>query len=798
MSKLIDGNNNVNQLEYDVLDNLVKVTDPNMNSALYTYDNLGNVISSTDRNGNTITYNYNSDGRLIDFTQNETSTTYDYAGENIIAITNPLGHKSKFDFNKKNKIISKKDPLGNVTTFEYDKNENLIKTSHPNGKTVTYTYNALNRLIEKDYGDDVDYYTYDEKENVTNASNSHITIIYKYNESNQILSKIYSTWNKTITYEYDANGNRTKMINPDNGVTTYSYDQNGRLTQMNNAFNEVTMIAYDAVSSIGYGNGITSNFSYNNINNTDAISIKKATNEIITDLSYTHDNIGNVTNFQKDGNTTTYAYDGAYRLKKVTSSNATSKDYVYDAADNRKALITNQDTSIYQHNEDNQLLSMDSIAFTYDDNGSLAEKLTSGQSTTYLFDGLNRLIKVVLPNGDFEAYTYDPFGNRIQAESSTKPTRRFIYDGSNILMELNNTNATNITYTTGTRIDSWISFHQNNASYFYHKDVLGSVIAISDINQNIVKTYTYDAFGMITAQTGTLDNVITYTGREYEADVELFFYRSRFYDPTTGRFISKDKFKGFLRRPQSQHKYNYAIGNPINLIDPLGTSCTHIGGISVLIVGATDKEAAAAGGLIGGTIGGAIGAVTAAGGSFGALSPVGFLIGFNAGRTVGGVIGRAVGALTSLAGYYEECMEEEEESEDEELPEPDDSGDSDGSDSDSDDSSPSPEESPGPTPDQNPPCDFEIPRLHAVDPNEITGPIGYDTAQWISMYDNLGFTIFYENDPEFATAPAQIVKINLPVAPKLNIYSVCLSDFGFGSFNFSVPENSTFTKNDWM
>jgi hypothetical protein len=88
---------------------------------------------------------------------------------------------------------------------------------------------------------------------------------------------------------------------------------------------------------------------------------------------------------------------------------------------------------------------------------------------------------------------------------------------------------------------------------------------------------------------------------------------------------------------------------------------------------------------------------------------------------------------------------------------------------------------------------FNFPRVHAVDPNLIAGPVGYDSLiQWVSVHDNLGYTIYFENDPDFATAPAQIVRIDLPVDSNLNIYSVRLGNFGFGYFNYTVPENTTF------
>ncbi len=77
------------------------------------------------------------------------------------------------------------------------------------------------------------------------------------------------------------------------------------------------------------------------------------------------------------------------------------------------------------------------------------------------------------------------------------------------------------------------------------------------------------------------------------------------------------------------------------------------------------------------------------------------------------------------------------------------------------------------------------------DPNDITGPAGYGDAKMVSKFVDWPYKIRFENDPEFATAPAQIVKINMPVDNNLNLFSFRLGDFGFGQFNFTVPSNKT-------
>ncbi len=88
--------------------------------------------------------------------------------------------------------------------------------------------------------------------------------------------------------------------------------------------------------------------------------------------------------------------------------------------------------------------------------------------------------------------------------------------------------------------------------------------------------------------------------------------------------------------------------------------------------------------------------------------------------------------------------------------------------------------------------DIDIPIPHAVDPNDIIGPIGVGPERWVSINDVLDYTIRYENDPKYATAPAQKVIITHALDPKVNIYSFRLSSFGFGSFVFNVPPNSTY------
>lgn len=86
---------------------------------------------------------------------------------------------------------------------------------------------------------------------------------------------------------------------------------------------------------------------------------------------------------------------------------------------------------------------------------------------------------------------------------------------------------------------------------------------------------------------------------------------------------------------------------------------------------------------------------------------------------------------------------------------------------------------------------LSIPVPRAVDPNEIIGPAGYDSLKWVSGKQTLQYKILFENDPDFATAPAQNIRIELPIHAKLNPASFRVGDFGFRNLDFSVPPNTT-------
>jgi RHS repeat-associated protein len=106
-----------------------------------------------------------------------------------------------------------------------------------------------------------------------------------------------------------------------------------------------------------------------------------------------------------------------------------------------------------------------------------------------------------------------------------------------------------------------------NAAYFYHFDALGSVVALSDADGETVQVYEYDVYGQVAASDPNHPNRFMFTGREFDAETGLYYYRARYYNPTIGRFLQTDP-TGYA---DGLNLYQYCSNNPWNRTDALGT-----------------------------------------------------------------------------------------------------------------------------------------------------------------------------------------------------------------------------------
>lgn len=203
--------------------------------------------------------------------------------------------------------------------------------------------------------------------------------------------------------------------------------------------------------------------------------------------------------------------------------------------------------------------------YAFDANGNTLTKADSSGTTQYTWDFNNRLTQIVVPNVGTTTFRYDPFGRRIQ-KSGPLGTTNFLYDGKNLLEEVDNAGSVVARYTSRQETDQPLAESRSGTTSYYETDALGSVSSLSNPAGAVANTYTYDTFGKVTASTGTLTNSFQFTGREFDPETGLFYYRARYYDQNAGRFISEDPL-GFNG---GTNNYRYVGNSPANYVDPYG------------------------------------------------------------------------------------------------------------------------------------------------------------------------------------------------------------------------------------
>ena len=142
----------------------------------------------------------------------------------------------------------------------------------------------------------------------------------------------------------------------------------------------------------------------------------------------------------------------------------------------------------------------------------------------------------------------------------------FAYDGDNLVEEANSSGTEVASYSQGLNIDEPLAMERSSVASFYEADGLGSVTSLSSVAGALAQTCTRDSFGKQTAATGSLTNPFQYTARESDVETGLYYYRARYYDPKSGRFLSEDPTQ-FLA---GGNFYRYADNNPVFWSDASG------------------------------------------------------------------------------------------------------------------------------------------------------------------------------------------------------------------------------------
>jgi RHS repeat-associated protein len=165
------------------------------------------------------------------------------------------------------------------------------------------------------------------------------------------------------------------------------------------------------------------------------------------------------------------------------------------------------------------------------------------------------------------SYTHDPYGRRIAKAYDGITVAKYLYDGPSLIAEYDGFGTLLRKYVYGPGIDQpicMIDVADANAAYYYHFDGLGSVVALTDDAGDTVEVYEYSIFGEVSASDPNHPNPFLFTGREFDKETGLYYYRARYYNPYIGRFLQTDP------AGQGMNPYTYCGNDPTTRVDPFG------------------------------------------------------------------------------------------------------------------------------------------------------------------------------------------------------------------------------------
>ena len=440
---------------------------------------------------------------------------------------------------------------------------------------------------------DTDTFTFDSAGRMLTATSGRYsnTITFTYDNAGRKVSETlggigFQPVNYTTSYTYDAASRISSMTYPDGSVVDRSYDPRGLLSQVDYDGSLVDLRTYDAagrVQTSTYGNGVVTTRSHRADGLVSSIATTNAGAEKVGTYTYSWDANKNKTSETISGaefmsnfgfGVGGSGYDDENRLVNWNRSDGNlDQSWNLSPVGDWNQKTENAINTNYTHNDAHELTAIDNTAISHDANGnslvsSAGDSLTwdqdnrltgAGSNTSFEYDALGRRVKItegastqilVCPNAQLIA---------MYAAGSlpTSPQRIFVY---------------------GSYIDEPLMMEAGSTKSYYSRNQQFSITALTDGSGNVVERYAYDGSGrtVIMSPTGAmqadslLENPFAFTGRFLHTDIDMMYFRARYYDPNTGEFISRDP----LEYVDGMSQYRaYFVPNDL---DPQGLEITDL------------------------------------------------------------------------------------------------------------------------------------------------------------------------------------------------------------------------------
>lgn len=477
------------------------------------YDGVGNVETKIDRNGRRIEYDYN-------FMRDQTEERWYSVDGGLVRTLN----------------------------FTFDVVGNMLTANDPDSSLV-FTYDVLNQLQTADNAGTPQVprvlltYSYDQNGNVESViDDSGVTVASEYNERNLLDTR---QWFDLI----DSGGAEIAPVRFEFGYTAL-----GRQSQVDR------YASFDRTNLIGFAMR-----SYDQAGRSMSIDFTNAAGEVLSAYSFTYDSLDRMDSSSRAGVEAVYTHDLAGQLTSALRSNALDETFVYDANGNRNFPG-------YVTGVGNRLASDGDFAYEYDGEGNRVAKIAiDGDTVTaFEYDHRNRLVRITKRDiGDNEvevaAHSYDALNRRIIIETADE-TAVMVYDREQAWVEFNEMWETTARLLHTDQVDTLLAIAERGGRpVFVNTDLVGSVVGYVRDDGALENTISYQSFGKLAD--GELKAGFGFTGRAQDSNQGLNFYRTRFYEPESGLFMSEDSIR---QASGETNLVRYVNNAPLTHRDPHG------------------------------------------------------------------------------------------------------------------------------------------------------------------------------------------------------------------------------------
>lgn len=584
-----DPRGGVTGLTFDAVGHPMTTIYPDGSTATNEYDVAGNIIRTIDAKGNVSVFHYGSCRRLVQrIDPVGRKVTYRWSTEprRLNSITNEKGEVHEFVRDAVGRVVCERGFDGRELRFEYDLAGNCVATINGAGERNAFTFDDLGRLSSKLLADGtLEEWTYDLRGNPLTAVNACTRIAFERDALGRVIREQQDGY--TIERAWDGMSEE-KLLRTSCGLQAdYTRDGNGALTGIE-VDGRKLLFERDALG-LETDRHLPGNVHLRQTHDVMAqLKEQRVTIETqrgagsqhpspssypgrgVIRRAYEHDPAGSVTAISDERwGLTQYRYDPTHRLVQVFRDPGTNEEFAYDETGNITLMHADETPQTLTYGGGNRLLRQDNVTFAYDENGRRTHKVEHAgeplqQEWHYGWDPQDQLTAVTLPDGSVWTYTYDAFGRRVRKEGPNASIR-YVWDEDVVVHEIHgSTLKTSWIYDK----DSMVPLYtlQAGDGFAVIGNHLGAPKELLDARGRVVWGIDHSAWGSAVRVTS---NAVTCPlrnkGQWADPESGLYYNRFRYYDPSTGNFISQDPIG--IRGALNFYRY---VKNPINWVDPFG------------------------------------------------------------------------------------------------------------------------------------------------------------------------------------------------------------------------------------